>query len=117
MESKYLEGKARVPLSSLKSEDLDVDSSSFPINIIEHLRDPGHAISVRITPRTRDDILRDLSYSPEQLYATLELESSPLINGHQVFYAAKDLDLDRAKTVLGRDHICNVRLYCIPGMS
>ncbi|QLI63826.1 uncharacterized protein G6M90_00g027790 [Metarhizium brunneum] len=114
MESKYLEGKARVPLSSLKSEDLDVDSSSFPINIIEHLRDPGHAISVRITPRTRDDILRDLSYSPEQLYATLELESSPLINDHQVFYAAKDFDLDRAKAALGRDHICNVRLYCIP---
>lgn len=116
MDPKFLDGTARVPLSSLRSEHLDVDPTTVLVNIIEHLRDPNHIISVRIAPDTRDDILRDLVYTPEQLYATIESRANTVIKEHPVYYAATDADLESAKVALGRDYLCNVRLYCVPGM-
>ncbi|KAG8422535.1 hypothetical protein J3459_010277 [Metarhizium acridum] len=114
MDSKYLEGRAKVPLSSLRSECLDVDPTTSPVNLIEQLREPDYFISVRITPETRHHILRDLTYTPEQLYATLESGVAPMVSNHQVFYAVAEQDLESAKSTLGRDHICCVSLYCIP---
>ena len=76
MESMYLEGRARVLLSSLTSDELDVDHHVLQFNI-DQTYHPDHIISVRITPEARDDILR--AWDTHQNNFTQHWKRKPLL--------------------------------------
>lgn len=107
MDSLFIEGSIRAPLSSLEPQD----QSLLPTEDLATLLRGKHSITCLLSLDARDSLQRALGLSGAELRA---VSTPPFIENHKILCSHSKETLQRAKQVLGGAFVCDIDLYCVP---
>lgn len=108
MNSLYIEGTIRVPLSALAPHK---ETLAPTADLTTLLQNPEHLLAGIVSAQARDAVLRTLGWNLDQLRAASQ---PPLVTSHVITCMGSATALQQAISDLGGDHVCNIQLYCIP---
>lgn len=114
---KYTEGVAKVRLSQLVPEHPGLSTrigDIVSVDLDKLQEQPGTIIAGRITPETRDAMLRSLGMSTDRFRCDSASQDCSLPADHQVYCQAGSRCIETVRKTLGSEFQCTVRLYCIP---
>lgn len=118
--AEYLDGVVRMPLRLLKSGDFAECPAAFTnhaavTDFDQFLNNPSAPITGIVNPDELLDMLQDMGVTMKRFRDTIRTTNAPLKNDAvSVGCLIGPECIDAAKTALGENFECLVRIYCLP---